>query len=271
MKILPSEEFTNLGHSVDPRLLSKIDFNVISTIKSPISMVFKNGFTSEIIVGYHTNVLRLVSELTYLGTDAFVKYLKEFSKHYNVELSLLNAVYDSGLKIKEPVLGIDDSDLDNLVSFLSKHKAELLEFVNELKRVRPTGVSKTFKTFKEINVEDSRFFISTIEVFDMEVQNSSIFNVSSKKLIGCFNLRYPFDVPSNYKEKVEELSSNLESHGFAFCIESIVDEFKACNDDLFSPNAFKLSVYSVPMLYGFVYDVIYKKIRKLVKSDVNEG
>lgn len=271
MKVLPSEKFSNLGHSIEPRMLCKIDFNVISEIESPVSMIFKNGFSSEIIVGYHTNVVRLVGQLVYLGSTAFVKYLENFSKHYGVNLSLLEAIKDGGLNLEEPTLGIDDGDVDSLISFLAKHRAELVEFINQLKKFRPNGVSKSFKSFREIDVDSSKFYISTLEVFDMEIINPTILNLTSNKLIGCFNLEYPFEVPSNYNEKVEELSSNLESYGLGFCIESIVDSFKSCNNDLFSPNAFRLSIYSMPMIYGFVYDVVCKKIRKLVKTDVNEG
>lgn len=271
MKVLPSEKFTPLGEYLDPRMLSKIDFNVVSTIKSPSSVVFKNGFTSEIVAGFHTNVLRLVGELVYLGSKSFIDYLEGFSKHYNVELNLLNAFYESGMTVGTPNIGVDNQDLDNLISFLSKNRIQLREFVDCLKKFRPNGVSKSFKSFKELGEDDHKYYISTIEVFDVDVANPIIFAITSRKLIGSFNLNLPFDIPINYDEKVEELSNNLESYGLGFCIESMVDEFKACNNDLFSPNAFRLSVYSMPMIYGFVYDVVYKKMRKLVKSDVNEG
>lgn len=271
MKVLPNEKFRASGEYLDPKMLSKIDFNVVSTIKSPSSIVFKNGFTSEIVVGFHTNVLRLVGELVYLGSKSFIDYLEGFSKHYNIELGLLNAFYESGMQIGAPKMGIDNQDLDNLMSFLSKNRIQLREFVDCLKQFRPKTVSKSFKSFKELGKDEYKYYISTIEVFDVNVSNPTVFAITSRKLIGSFNLNLPFDVPSNYDEKVEELSNQLESYGLGFCIESIVDEFKACNNDLFSPNAFRLAVYSMPMIYGFVYDVVYKKIRKLVKSDVNEG
>lgn len=271
MKVLPSEKFTYLEGSLSPSMLSKIDFNVVSEIKSPSSVIFKNGFTSEIVVGFHTNVLRLLGELAYLGSKKFVEYLEGFSKHYNVELSLLNSFYESNIKLEDAKIGIDNSDLDSLISFLSKNRIELREFVSMLKKFRPHGVSKSFKSFKDLDVNEFKYYISSIEVFDVNVSTPTIFCITSKKLIGSFNLNLPFDVPSIYGEKVEECAINLESYGLAFCIESMVDEFKACNNDLFSPNSFRLSVYSMPMVYGFVYDVICEKIKRLVKSDVNEG
>lgn len=271
MKVLPNEKFSLIGDDLNAAFLARLDFNVIAKIKSPCSAVIKNGFTSGIVVGYHTNLVRLISQLVFLGPTAFRNYLEAFSKNYDVELELLDVINNSRLIDNFSEADMDGIYLDSLLKLLNDNRDSVLDFIEELKKHKPVHNTKSFKDFKELDLDDFKFYISYVEILDPNISNPTVFGITSRRLIGSFNLDFPFDLPNNYDDCVEYLSNHVSSYGISYCVKKIVEEFQEYNDDLFSLKSFRLSIYSSQIIYGFIYDLVYNKIWKLVKCNVNEG
>lgn len=263
MKNLPNEKFIYSDSAIYPILYSRIKYNDLAKIKSPCCLIFKPGFTKSVCVGYQTNVIRLVSSLTLLGVKGFLDYVKEFSSHINVELSLIQILEDSVRNIKP--FSIEDIDL--ILSLLSKNRAELKEFIDQLKIHRPKEMSAVVSDLSNLGVE--KFFISYIELSEAEVVEPFLVPVKSPAIAGSFNIEYPFNVPSDYEEILEFVSNKIDSFGLEFAITEIVDRFKECNDNIFDPGYYSFMTHSISMYYGFVFDLVFDKIKRLVKLNVD--
>ena len=271
MKNLPNEKFNIVDCSLNANLLAEIDFNLISNIKSPSCLIFRNGFSSGITVGYHTNVVKLITTLVNCGSKVFLNYLKGFSEHYNVDISLIEIIECS--EVTNLLSGdiIDYSDIDCLISILSSNRLELLDFISILKKFRPKELSCKLNSFKDLERNEFNYYISFIEVSTPSIVESILYPISKENLVGSFNREFPYDLPDNYDNLVDDLSDRLESFGLGFAVESMVDYFREVNNDLFSPKCFNLSIYSLPMIYSFIYDVVFTKMKRLVRVNVNEG
>lgn len=271
MKNLPNEKFSFAGQVIDTSIFSRVDFNVLNKIKSPSCLVVKNGFSSELSVGLHTNVVRLVAELITLGSAKFTEYVQEFCNNYEIELALVEILREQIQSSKVVSNTIDNHDLDNLLGVITRNRAEFLEFVNALKAHRPKDVSIKVNGFKDIENLEYKFYISYIEMSVNDSVVPTVFPINSQVLGGSFNLDFPFNVPSNYEEHINAIADKIDLFGVGFTLESVVEEFKANNNDIFNPSTFNLMVYSLPMIYSALYDILYKKVKGMVKIDVNEG
>lgn len=270
MKNLPNDWFTLKEDSLDPMVMCNIDFNILATIKSPSCLVLKNGFNRGYAVGYHTNITRLLTSLVSVGMENFITYLKEFSNYYNVEISLLNYLENFQYSHNSNNIVVDSEEIDGLLSCMTENRKELKEFVELIKKFRPREVtSDLFGSLKEIEKSKYKFFISYVVFTDPSIKTNSIYSLKSRILTGGFNIEYPFDVPSNYAEEVSKLAVKLDSFGLGFAVGTIVDYFVDCNSELFSPKIFNLTLYSLPLVYSFIYDVIFEKIARLVKTDAD--
>ena len=263
MKNLPNEKFVYSDSAMYPGLYDRINFSDLAKIKSPCCILFKPGFTKSICVGYQTNIVRLVSSLTLLGGKGFLEYLKEFSSYINVEFELTETIESNLRSVK--LFSIED--IDHLLSILSKHRDQLKVFIDQLKVHRPKELSATVENISNLGIE--KFYISYLEYSESTILEPFIVPVKSPAIAGSFNIEYEFNVPSNYDQMLEFVSNKIDSFGLEFAINEIVDEFKRCNDNIFDPSYYTFMTHSIPMYYGFVFDLVFDRVKRLVRMNVN--
>lgn len=262
MKNLPNEKFVLGEPVINPRLYNAIDFKEIGNIVSPCCLVFRGGFTSSITIGFQTNIVRLLSSLVLLGGCEFLNYVKEFSKFTGVELQLEKTL--EGVSVCRPY---STDDVEHLLSTITKHRDELKEFIDLLKAHRPKEITCKVDKLSDLGIK--KFFVSYLEYYDQEVIESFVVPVKSAVLGGSFDIEYPFNSPNNYKELLDDVASKIDSFSLSFAVSEIVDEFKKVNENIFDPGFYPFMTHSLPMYYSFTYDLVFQKIKRLVKVDVN--
>lgn len=262
MKNLPNERFILAEPAISPSICNMIDFKELGDIVSPCCLVFRGGFTNSITIGFQTNISRLLSSLVLLGGCEFLNYVKEFSKFTGVEFRLEKTLEDVNVC---RYYNIDD--VENILSVITKHRDELKEFIDVLKDNRPKEM--TCKVDKLTDLGIKKFYVSYLEYYDKDIIESFVVPIKSASLGGSFNIEYEFNTPNNYKKLLEEVSSKIDSFSLSFAVNELVEEFKKVNDNIFDPGYYPFMTHSLPMYYSFTYDLIFQKIKRLVKMDVN--
>lgn len=263
MKSLPNEKFNIDNLSLKSRWLRSVDFNVIDEIKSPSCLLFKSDYNSVITVGYYTNLVRLMTNLTLTGYSAFESYVREFSSVHGVNLKLVEILEDNR-ELLNNKFTIYDTDISVLLEVLIKNELETKEFVDELKKHKPSSMSRNFRDFRALSEDLDKFYISFVEMHESSLEKSLIYPINHQSIMGSFNLEMHYKIPENYNDLVEELSYKVDAFKLDYALVVAIDAFKECNETIFGLEQYNYLSYSMPLIYSFAYDIVFLRMKRLV-------
>lgn len=264
MKSLPNERFSIVNQSLRSDLLKEVDFSTLAGIASPKCLIFKQSFSSTITVGYYTNITRLVTNLVLSGYDYFMKYVRNFSEYYGIQIPL-EKVLEENYSCTFNKLAVYDCNISTLLEVLIKNEQELVDFIKLLKLTRPKNMTKTFSKFKDIENSGDKMYISYIEIDNSEFGREPVlYSIDNQAVLGSFNLELPYNSPSYYNNIVEECSYKIDSLSLDFILNSVINDFKEANDNIFELEHYNFLSFTMPLLFSFAYDVVFERMKRLV-------